>query len=272
MKTPIYYFVFILAIEEVSYYMAKKGCQTPGCRGLGHARGYEQSSHDRFADCPYSPQNIANDALKPDRIKSMRTEKRSISAEEFAIITTGDNDNSINNDDTNNPDEPPSPVGRGNRKRKKRKFFDEVPNKKSRQIGGAAGANSAGIGNNNKISNGFHHVIRHNVFSPDHLAQRSQWEHYWDQNTSFLKPMTQSLNPTIVEKWTPREVAKFIVSLPRLSNCVMSNLEMKILEEELDGEAFLLMTQSDFARLGVKLGSAIKIYNALLLIKKSSSS
>ena len=247
----------ISAIEEVSYYMAKKGCQTPGCRGLGHARGYEQPSHERFADCPYSPQNIANDTLKPDRIKSMRTEKRSISTEEFAIIA-GDNDD--NNDDD---PEPPSPVGRGNRKRKKRKFFDEVPNK-SGQIGGGADSKQ------NKISNGFHHVIRHNVFSPDHLAQ-SQWEQYWDQNTSFLKPMTQSLNPTIVEKWTPREVSKFIVGLPRLSNCDMSNLEMKILEEEVDGEAFLLMTQSDFVKmLGVKLGSAIKIYNALLLIKKSS--
>ena len=243
--------------------MAKRGCQTPGCRGLGHARGYEQPSHERFADCPYAPQNIANDTLKPDRIKSQRTESRSISTEEFTIITGDDVDN-------NDPDpEPPSPVGRGNRKRKKRKFFDEVPNK-SRQIGGGADANSGGIGNN-KISNGFHHVIRHNVFSPDHLAIQSQWEQYWDRNTSFLKPMTQSLNPTIVEKWTPREVARFVVGLPRLSKCDMSFLEVKILEEEVDGEAFLLMTQSDFVKmLGVKLGSAIKIYNALLLIKKSS--
>ena len=32
-------FYFFLAIEEVSYYMSKEGCPTPGCRGVGNAKG-----------------------------------------------------------------------------------------------------------------------------------------------------------------------------------------------------------------------------------------
>ena len=32
-------FIFFLAIEEVSYYMSKEGCPTPGCRGVGNAKG-----------------------------------------------------------------------------------------------------------------------------------------------------------------------------------------------------------------------------------------
>ena len=39
---------FISAVEEVSYHMSKNKCPTPGCRGQGHAKGYEFASHDRL--------------------------------------------------------------------------------------------------------------------------------------------------------------------------------------------------------------------------------
>ena len=71
--------------------------------------------------------------------------------------------------------------------------------------------------------------------------------------------------------WTSKLVAGFVSSVPRL-NCDLAVLEAKIIDEEIDGEAFLLMTQNDFVQmLGVKLGPAIKIYNALLLIRKQSN-
>ena len=215
--------------------MAKKGCPTPGCRGLGHVRGHELPSHKSFADCPYSPQNINNDGHKPDRLQSMRGHRRSISTESEKIEV----------------DDPDPDFGRGNRKRKKRKFFDgETMTDYSK-----------------KIKNGLHNMIRNDVFNPD----QSQSEQHWDQNASFLKPMTQMLTPAIVRTWTPSEVAKFLFTLPIKLQSDMIKLENKIIDEEIDGEAFLLMTQSDFKQvLGVKLGPAIKIFNALLLIKKSS--
>ena len=52
--------------------MAKSGCPSPGCRGQGHAKGYDFATHDQIADCPYAPQNLDNDLLKPDRLRSMR--------------------------------------------------------------------------------------------------------------------------------------------------------------------------------------------------------
>ena len=114
-------------------------------------------------------------------------------------------------------------------------------------------------------------VIRNDVFTPDYLSQ-AEFEQQWDQNASFLKPMTQSYNSEMVRNWSPSQVAKFILSLPKFQQSDMTKLEMKVIEEELDGEAFLLMTQNDFVKmLGLKLGPAIKIYNALLLIKKASS-
>merc|ERR1711874_24823 len=61
-----------LTIEEVSYYMSKEGCPTPGCRGVGNAKGYEFPSHDRQIDCPYTPQNLNIDSMKPDRLRSTR--------------------------------------------------------------------------------------------------------------------------------------------------------------------------------------------------------
>ena len=52
--------------------MSKEGCPTPGCRGVGNAKGYEFPSHDRQIDCPYTPQNLNIDSMKADRLRSMR--------------------------------------------------------------------------------------------------------------------------------------------------------------------------------------------------------
>ena len=61
--------------------MSKNGCPTPGCRGVGSAKGYEFPSHDKQMDCPYTPQNLNNDSMKPDRLRSMRRPSRSISTD-----------------------------------------------------------------------------------------------------------------------------------------------------------------------------------------------
>ena len=124
--------------------------------------------------------------------------------------------------------------------------------------------------------NGINHknienIIRHDVFSPDHYVPNTDTILINDQeNSAFLKPVTANLSVSQVKKWTPNEVGNFVRNVPRL-NIEFNNLEAKIVQEEIDGEAFLLMTQSDMVNLlGLKLGPAIKIFNALLLVKKSS--
>ena len=44
----------------------------------------------------------------------------------------------------------------------------------------------------------------------------------------------------------------------------------RFLEEEIDGEAFLMLTQTDLVQsLGIKLGPALKIFNSILMIKSN---
>ena len=162
-------------------------------------------------------------------------------------------------------DELPEPVGRGSRKKKKRKFF------------GDENVDMNGV----KICKSFENTIRKDIFSPeDHghapsppseNSNSALPDVIFEQNAAFLKPLTTLLSPEIVKNWTSKQVAGFVSSVPRL-NCDLAVLEAKIIDEEIDGEAFLLMTQNDFVQmLGVKLGPAIKIYNALLLIRKQSN-
>ena len=45
---------------------------------------------------------------------------------------------------------------------------------------------------------------------------------------------------------------------------------MRVVEEDLDGEAFLMLSQADMVKtLQVKLGPALKLVNAILLIKSN---
>lgn len=53
----------------------------------------------------------------------------------------------------------------------------------------------------------------------------------------------------------------------------VSGLAARFVEEEIDGEALLMLTQDDLLKvLGLKLGPALKVVNAILLIKSNKSS
>ena len=46
---------------------------------------------------------------------------------------------------------------------------------------------------------------------------------------------------------------------------------LAIISQQIDGEAFLLLTQTDIVKImSIKLGPALKIYNAILILKSSS--
>lgn len=155
-------------------------------------------------------------------------------------------------------------LGRGNRKRKKRKFYDD---EKTEFIGFKQPS----------LHQSLESLIRKDIFQPDSAQAQSQStngsnpETLIDQNSAFLKPITHTLSPKIVKDWNSKQVADFVSQVPRL-NCDTGALGNKIIHEEIDGEAFLLMTQSDLVNmLGMKLGPAIKLFNALLLVKKQTS-
>ena len=74
---------------------------------------------------------------------------------------------------------------------------------------------------------------------------------------TFEKPLTE------VSTWTPEDVAKFVSSIPGCDGDVF-------IREQIDGEAFQLLTQADIVRLlDVKMGPALKIYHGIQLLQNN---
>ncbi|NXB24460.1 LMBL1 protein, partial [Rhagologus leucostigma] len=87
----------------------------------------------------------------------------------------------------------------------------------------------------------------------------------WEQHCKLL-PGVAGITAATVAKWTIDEVRCF-GRLPRVCSeclCPCSPPQM------IDGEAFLLLTQADIVKImSVKLGPALKIYNAILMFKNA---
>ena len=55
------------------------------------------------------------------------------------------------------------------------------------------------------------------------------------------------------------------------NNSESGDIANRLLEEEIDGEAFLMLTHTDLVKnLGFKLGPAVKIFNTILMIKSNA--
>ncbi|NWZ40988.1 LMBL1 protein, partial [Brachypodius atriceps] len=81
----------------------------------------------------------------------------------------------------------------------------------------------------------------------------------WEQHCKLL-PGVAGITAATVAKWTIDEVRCFGWLLP----LPCSPPQM------IDGEAFLLLTQADIVKImSVKLGPALKIYNAILMFKNA---
>ncbi|NWV10900.1 LMBL3 protein, partial [Ptilonorhynchus violaceus] len=84
----------------------------------------------------------------------------------------------------------------------------------------------------------------------------------WEQQSKLL-PSVAGIPASKVSKWSTDEVSEFIRSLP---GCEEHGKVFK--DEQIDGEAFLLMTQSDIVKImSIKLGPALKIFNSILMFK-----
>uniref|UniRef100_A0AAY5F243 SAM domain-containing protein n=1 Tax=Electrophorus electricus TaxID=8005 RepID=A0AAY5F243_ELEEL len=84
----------------------------------------------------------------------------------------------------------------------------------------------------------------------------------WEQHCKLL-PGVAGVQASRVAHWTVEEVADFIHSLP---GCEEQAKQFR--EEQIDGKAFLLLTQRDIVKImSVKLGPALKIYNSILMFK-----
>uniref|UniRef100_A0A803T408 Lethal(3)malignant brain tumor-like protein 1 n=1 Tax=Anolis carolinensis TaxID=28377 RepID=A0A803T408_ANOCA len=86
----------------------------------------------------------------------------------------------------------------------------------------------------------------------------------WEQHCKLL-PGVAGITASTVAKWTTDEVFNFVQTLTGCED------QAKLFKDEMiDGEAFLLLTQTDIVKImSVKLGPALKIYNAILMFKNA---
>ncbi|XP_031228511.1 lethal(3)malignant brain tumor-like protein 1 isoform X2 [Mastomys coucha] len=86
----------------------------------------------------------------------------------------------------------------------------------------------------------------------------------WEQHCKLL-PGVAGISASTVSKWTIEEVFGFVQTLTG------SEDQARLFKDEMiDGEAFLLLTQADIVKImSVKLGPALKIYNAILMFKNT---
>nr|XP_045012877.1 lethal(3)malignant brain tumor-like protein 1 isoform X2 [Jaculus jaculus] len=84
----------------------------------------------------------------------------------------------------------------------------------------------------------------------------------WEQHCKLL-PGVAGISASTVSKWTIEEVFGFVQTL---TGC--EDQARLFRDEMIDGEAFLLLTQADIVKImSVKLGPALKIYNAILMFR-----
>ncbi|KAK7881181.1 hypothetical protein WMY93_029590 [Mugilogobius chulae] len=88
----------------------------------------------------------------------------------------------------------------------------------------------------------------------------------WDQHRKLLPRVPREQAPG-VHRWTVAQVSDFIQSLP---GC--EDQAQHFRNQEIDGRAFLLLTQRDILQiLSIKLGPALKIYHSILMFRHERS-
>uniref|UniRef100_A0A8C1NKJ8 L3MBTL histone methyl-lysine binding protein 3 n=1 Tax=Cyprinus carpio TaxID=7962 RepID=A0A8C1NKJ8_CYPCA len=124
-------------------------------------------------------------------------------------------------------------------------------------------------GNEGYIRNQFltlQQALHQSVFMPCSSPSPSM-PHCWDQHSKLL-PTVAGITASKVAAWSVDEVIEFIQGLPGCKEQVRT-----FREEQIDGEAFLLLTQVDLVKiLSIKLGPALKIYNSILMFKTTENS
>ncbi|XP_051775042.1 lethal(3)malignant brain tumor-like protein 4 isoform X2 [Erpetoichthys calabaricus] len=260
-----------------------QGCPTPGCHGIGHIKGPRYGTHYTLVSCPYSEMNLNKEGLLQDRLSgekpcvlsgSQKTKKTDGPAAVPAIQELVDG----------------SPHSRNSwsidSERSGRSSVQSLGESIEERLEGSCESTENGV----NVKRSGHPPLclkmqvvkqelgdgRGSLFSlPQALHESSYMPPFssnpshriqmcWEQHCKLL-PEVLGLTAKRVAKWSIEEVACFVEGLPGCKEhaSIFRN-------EQIDGEAFLLLTQADIVKiLSVKLGPALKIYNAILMFKNA---
>ncbi|XP_053142349.1 lethal(3)malignant brain tumor-like protein 3 isoform X2 [Hemicordylus capensis] len=210
------------------------GCPTAGCKGVGHIKRARHMGHHSAVSCPYSEINLNKEKILSDRLN-----------EEIPL-----NNPSMHwNRKLEINETAASSVIKGCQPAKEIATKDEAEKMESE--------NETKDMKESSIKRSHPQAV---VFSSKLTVPGLPLR--WEQQSKLL-PKVAGIPANKVSKWSTDEVSEFVRSLP---GCEEHGKVFK--DEQIDGEAFLLMTQADIVKImSIKLGPALKIFNSILMFK-----
>ncbi|KAM6466679.1 lethal(3)malignant brain tumor-like protein 3 isoform 3-T4 [Liasis olivaceus] len=215
------------------------GCPTAGCRGVGHIKRARHMGHHSVVNCPYSEINLNKEHTLSDRLSG---------------------ETPLNN-----------PPMHWNRKSEinERSASPIIKGEHTKELAGKDGCEERKMENEElsvtETKDSKETNSRSSHLQPVILSSKLTIPAFplrWEQQSKLL-PTVAGIPASKVSKWSTDEVSEFIRSLP---GCEEHGKVFK--DEQIDGEAFLLMTQADIVKImSIKLGPALKIFNSILMFK-----
>uniref|UniRef100_A0A8C2LT66 L3MBTL4 histone methyl-lysine binding protein n=1 Tax=Cricetulus griseus TaxID=10029 RepID=A0A8C2LT66_CRIGR len=220
-------------------------CPTPGCRGIGHIRGPRYAGHHSAFGCPYSDMNLKREAALQDRLR----EQTQTHLESDSSHSKSENLRDLNFN--------------GQR---------EEMNSQSRLVQQAKclkikGKEDIDLDNlfREYSAEQVQQVFQRSIFMASMSAHPFRDLPLGFKQHQKLLPGVAGIQASQVAGWTVDEVAEFVQSL---LGCEEHAKCFK--KEQIDGKAFLLLTQADIVKvMKIKLGPALKIYNSILMFRNS---
>uniref|UniRef100_A0A8C9V5W2 L3MBTL histone methyl-lysine binding protein 3 n=1 Tax=Scleropages formosus TaxID=113540 RepID=A0A8C9V5W2_SCLFO len=204
-------------------------CPTPGCKGVGHIKGARYSGHHSAVGCPYSDINVNKDSFLPDRLSGEMPATISV------VVRTRRGESHANDYAT----------------------FKVTCSTRLDHSNPFSNSNWTRRQCNSILQQALHQSVFMPCSSPSASAPFC-----WDQHSKLL-PTVAGITASKVAEWSVEQVTHFIQGLPGCKEHVRT-----FKEEQIDGEAFLLLTQVDLVKImSIKLGPALKIYNSILMFK-----
>ncbi|KAK8732011.1 hypothetical protein OTU49_007135 [Cherax quadricarinatus] len=285
------------------------GCGTPGCKGIGHIKGPIYTTHHTAYGCPYSLQNINKDldSIIPDRLQFPPERKKSKVSPKVKLdlrsYSGKEGNGEVEEADCQKKrvrkrrkffDElsPPEP----NRPQKVPKLnSDEVkPISITSTMTPSAVTTAAVISSmtlvpctsstqpstlshiipqqpshpapSQPLDHGMDMMVHQSVFNPGYNPHPSApLPHSWERHRHLTASLGDA-KKSDVESWDAEQVHQLVARIP---GC--EQVATVFIEQQIDGEAFLMMTQNDLVSLlQMKLGPAIKIMAIIMCLRSST--